>query len=322
MNEKEAFGLLESLIQVSPQQVTIAKSFILKNYHRDTSKMIHAFLQSVEARIPEKIVIHQSVETEGIIKSAAEAISWTLAGCEAIWGLISASLLIPASSDLNHLIQSLGWTTVVPGGGGTSSSWQLDHLSIRILTAVLLPRSLSGSENQPLSDPDLFLHTLDIPDIHREVEESLREAVRCFRYELYLACLAMIGKASEGAWIELGLELTNAVPPGAPIKPDKVREKLEDPFVGVGKKIAETLKLYERSDILAHIHSKSGVKVQDLRNAVIWADAVRESRNSVHYGVEPSMPNTYEKVAALLISAVPHLRLLYRIIAAVDADTV
>ena len=55
------------------------------------------------------------------------------------------------------------------------------------------------------------------------------------------------------------------------------------------------------------------MKIQDLRNAVIWADAVRESRNSVHYGVKPEMPNTYEKLAALLIGSVPHLRLIYRI---------
>ena len=51
----------------------------------------------------------------------------------------------------------------------------------------------------------------------------------------------------------------------------------------------------------------------NLNNVIVWADAVRESRNSVHYGAEPSMPNTYEKIAALLIGCVPHLRLLYRI---------
>jgi len=60
------------------------------------------------------------------------------------------------------------------------------------------------------------------------------------------------------------------------------------------------------------------VTLQDLRNSVIWADAVRDSRNSVHYGATPAMPNSYEKVAALLISAVPYLRILYRIHDAVD----
>ena len=52
---------------------------------------------------------------------------------------------------------------------------------------------------------------------------------------------------------------------------------------------------------------------------MIWGDAVRESRNSIHYGVNPAMSNTYEKVAALLIGAVPHLKLVYRLRAAAEA---
>ncbi len=137
--------------------------------------------------------------------------------------------------------------------------------------------------------------------------------MRCFRHELFLACLAMLGRASEGAWIELGLKLCAVTPSTAPIKIKKVKEKLEDPFVGVGKKIQKTAQLYNREDIFDDLHRMSGVKPQDLNNSMVWADAVRESRNSVHYGVESSTPNTYEKIAALLIGAVPHFRLLYRI---------
>lgn len=320
MRESEAFSLLEGLIQVTPQQVTIAKSFILKNFDFQTSKIIEKFLLAVEAKIPDKIVIHDTAETEAMIKHAAEGISWTLACCEAIWGLISANMIIPSNLDLNHVLKTLPWTTVVPGSGGTSSGWQLDHLSIPIPRTVLLPRSISSNANQFLSDPDLFLHSLDINGIHKEVDESLREAVLCFKHGLFLACLAMLGKASEGAWIELGLDLSKSIPQSAPIKAEKVRDKFEDPFIGIGKKIVEILKLYERTDIFSDLQSKSGVKVQDLRNAVIWSDAVRESRNSVHYGVKPSMPNSYEKVAALLIGAVPHLRLIFRIIEATGKD--
>lgn len=181
------------------------------------------------------------------------------------------------------------------------------------------PRSLSTQENQPLSNPDLFLHTLDIPGLHNEVENSLREAVSCFRHELYLACLAMLGRASEGAWIELGLKLVNAIPPESHEKAQNIKDKLEDSFVSIGKKIMEILKLYECKDIFADIYKKSDVKVQDLRNAVVWSDSIRESRNSIHYGVKSSMPNTYEKVAALLIGAVPHIRLLYKVIQATDS---
>jgi hypothetical protein len=55
----------------------------------------------------------------------------------------------------------------------------------------------------------------------------------------------------------------------------------------------------------------AGLRHQDLKAISIWADCVRESRNSLHYGAEPAMSNGYEKVAALLIGAVPHLRALW-----------
>jgi hypothetical protein len=318
MNPQECLKTLEEYISVTPQRVSIAKAFILQNFDSDTNKLVQSVLKANEASVPDKIVIYLSDDDmEEMIKNAAEGLSWMLTGCEAIWGLISVGLLIPVSSELiYHPIQPLRWVK-----GGNSDSWDIKHLSLPIPQTVLLSRLITNREHQPLSDPDLFLHNLNIPNIHQEVKESLREAVRCFRHELYLGCLAMLGKASEGAWIELGLKLALAVPSGAPIDGQKTKIKLEDPNVGIGKKITETLRLYEQSDVFRDIRNASKVTIQDLRNAVIWADGVRESRNSVHYGVQPSMPNTYEKVAALLIGAVPHLRLLYRIEAALNEVT-
>lgn len=315
MNQDQALKLLESQIRVTPQQVTIAKGHIVNHFKPDTSAVIQDFLKAVEATAPDKLTIHLTVDTEDTIKTIAQTLSWTLAGCEAIWGLISSGLLIPASSDLRSLMPHVSWTTVVQGSGHRGGL-NLDHLFLPVPSSILLAPSVSKGERQTLTDPDLFLHSLEIPDIDKEVEDSLRESVRCFKHELFLACLTMLGRASEGAWIELGLRLCAITPPTAPINANKIKEKLEDPFVGVGKKILETVKLYQRVDIFDNIHKMSGVKPQDLNNAMVWADAVRESRNSVHYGAEPSMPNTYEKIAALLIGGVPHLRLLYRIRAA------
>jgi len=312
MNTDEARKRLQDQVRVTPQQVMIAKGYIINHFNANTSILISEFLKSIEAAAPEKLVIHLTVDTEESIKSVAQTLSWTLAGCEAIWGLISSGLLFPASSDLRSLVPNVSYTTVVRGSGN-SGEINLDHLSLPVPTSILLPPSLSKGERQTLSDPDLFLHSLEIPNIDKEVEESLRESMRCFKHELFLACLAMLGRASEGAWIELGLTLCAVAPSTAPINIKKIREKLEDPFVGIGKKILETAQLYQRADIFDNLHRTCGVKPQDLNNVIVWADAVRESRNSVHYGAEPSMPNTYEKIAALLIGCVPHLRLLYRI---------
>jgi hypothetical protein len=78
------------------------------------------------------------------------------------------------------------------------------------------------------------------------------------------------------------------------------------------------VKLYERQDIFGGIASRAEIRPQGLRNAVVWADAVRDSRNTVHYGVQPAMRNSYEKVGALLIGAVAHLRILYLVIQAAE----
>jgi hypothetical protein len=51
----------------------------------------------------------------------------------------------------------------------------------------------------------------------------------------------------------------------------------------------------------------------------VWSDAVRDSRNTIHFGVAPTTPNTYEKVAALLLGAVPNVRVLYQVKNAADA---
>ena len=78
----------------------------------------------------------------------------------------------------------------------------------------------------------------------------------------------------------------------------------------------KVLKAYEKRDVFWDYYISSGYKPSDLKSVVIWADAVRESRNSIHYGARPAMSNSYEKVAALLISTVPNLKIIYSIIGA------
>jgi len=307
---REALSELLSQVSVTNQRVTYSKSYVLKNFENDTSTLLRKLLEDVEARMPNELVIHPSVDTSGMIKQVAESISWTLACCEAIWGLISSNLLIPAGSGVSWPIRSLNWTTVVPGGGGESSTEDLSDLSLPVPSQMVKPPSIICQEHQPMTDPDLYLHDLGIENLSSEVEEALREAVRCFKHDLYLACLALLGKASEGAWIELGLALCQNIPKDAEEKASFFR----DPFIGIGRKIMEALKLYEHKDIFQDVYKKSGYRPKELRNAVIWADAVRESRNSVHYGAKPAMPNSYEKVSALMIGAVPHLKMVYSII--------
>ena len=270
----------------------------------------------MECSYPDKLDLNHNSESENLakIKNAAESLSWIRAGCEAVWSLISSGLLIPQGNTSTSPIPYLQYS-IQDSSGGESSGWNLNCLEIEVPQRILLPLSMSDQNSQLLTDPDLYLHSIDIPGLHQQVETSLREAVRCFRNELFVACLAMLGRASEGAWLELGLGLVSMVPSDSSVNPDKIRDNLESPFVGIGKKIKDVIELYEHKEVFGVIQKRSKVKIQDLKNVVIWADSVRESRNSIHYGVESAMPNNYEKVAALLIAAVSHFRVIYKIFA-------
>jgi len=305
-----------SSVNVTLQQVTIAKAFILKNFTEDTKTVIMKLVSAMDCSYPSQINLNHNAEVENqvVIKKTAESLSWIRAGCEAVWSLISSGLLIPQGNTSTSLIPYLQYS-IQDSSGGESSGWDLDCLNIEVPEQVIVPLSTSDQNNQLLTDPDLYLHSIDIPCLHQQVETSLREAVRCFRNDLFVACLAMLGRASEGAWLELGLGLVSMVPSHSSLNPDKIRDNLESPFIGIGKKIKDVIELYEHKEVFGVIQKRSKVKIQDLKNVVIWADSVRESRNSIHYGVESAMPNTYEKVAALLIAAVSHFRVIYRVFA-------
>ena len=179
--------------------------------------------------------------------------------------------------------------------------------------------SLVGAPNQFLAEPDLYLHSLGVPGMHDEVASAFREAVKCFRTELFTAALAMLGKASEGAWLELGASLLRYVPKAEEHKYSKQRAALEDPMMGPYRKIEAVLTVYEHQEQFGQVSKASGVRLHELRSIAVWSDVVRDSRNTIHFGVIPAMPNTYEKLAALLLGAAPNVRALYRVKEAADS---
>jgi hypothetical protein len=167
-----------------------------------------------------------------------------------------------------------------------------------------------------LANSDLYIAEIEIPELHAEVEDALRQSVQCFSYELYVPCLAMLAKASEGAWLELGDSLLKAASDKTGLKTEsreKIKVALDDPHKSILAKMEEILKLYNRQDIFKEIAEKSGVNYRSLEEVFIWSNVLCDSRNAVHYGADPATQNTYEKVAALLLGAVPNIRILYAI---------
>jgi len=278
--------------------------------------MLRNLIQSMGAAKPKEVVLNPSVPIEPQLAQVVLNFGWGLAFGEAVWGLINSSVLIPNGPQPWSIDTNQQWTTVIPGSGGTSSGWRFEEFEMYVPREVRIAPSIENALPQPLSDPDLYLSDFEIEGMHAEVENSLRQAALCFRHELYVPCLAMLAKASEGSWIELGLTLLEVDPDNQTIsteKRDKFRETLTSQYDSVVRKMDTVVQIYDKQDIFAEVAKKSGCNQRYLKEVLNWSHVVRDSRNAVHYGADPATQNTYEKVAALLLGAVPNLRALYSI---------
>jgi len=313
-HERDFLELLRSSIDVDHQKVTYAKSYFLANYSTETISMLNSLMENVEAVLPHKVVLHESVDTKSMISQAANAISWHLAGCEAIWGLISSGLLIPRDLNLIEQNRNLGWTTVIPGSGGSSGGWNLEDLTLPVPKELYMPKSSSNNRVPIISDPDIYLNHFDVNNIDSVVNESLREAVLCFKNGLYLGSVALLGRASEGSWLHLGRMLVEYALSNGYEKEAKLLDLFIDIHTGISKKVDRVISLYEKREIFSEIYTLSGFHPKELRSSSLWSDTVRESRNSLHYENEPPIANTYEKVGIQLIGAVPAIKMMYGIV--------
>lgn len=314
MNQDEARQFVVENVVVARHQVIVMKSLLLKHYSTNSANMLEAALSDVGASKPSLVTLHATVDPIPTLKQFAGWISWAIAGCEAVWGLMRSGVFLPAASDLNFVHPKVGWTTVVPGSGGHSSGW--DFPEFKVSYPHWLSRSRATSSSEVLCDPDLFLHELSLPGLHHEVEEALREAVSCLRSELYTAAVVMLGKASEGSWIEMGIALLTALPDEDANRRDKLRQEWSGPDVGIARKMRDIMKLYEtRQDVFKTIGVRADVRLDDLRMAMIWSESIRDARNVVHHSVDPNINPTFEMISTLFMAALSHLKALHRIAA-------
>jgi hypothetical protein len=132
----------------------------------------------------------------------------------------------------------------------------------------------------------------------------------------------MLGTASEGAWIELGLSLIKVASTSTALSKDaldKITEELKSPYTSVLQKLEAIAKLYERKDIFSEVMKQSGYNHRHLAQVLNWSNVIRDARNAIHYGAGAASENTYEKVAALLLGVPLNLRILYSIRRAAEA---
>ena len=304
-NDAEAF--IRQGISVTRQKIVIAKHFVVGYAFSgviETEDVVDNFLRQVSALVERspKTLQQETGDWVPELRRIADTLSWRLAALQAVSELTLSGFLM-MDKELEP------WQPVVRyQSQGHGSSWAFKKFNVSFPRRILKPpSSQSGQDNEILSNADLFLHAVGVPNMPEGVREALGEAVKCFRHELYAASVVMLGKALEEAWIDVGVALYEALPGDQ----TKKIEDLTDPQTSIYKVLRTVLKLYEHS-ALDDIRRASGVR--NLNDALMWSDTVRDSRNVVHAGSTPSTPNTYEKVAALLLGAVPRTGELYRVL--------
>ncbi|MDP9381036.1 MAG: hypothetical protein M3Q29_12980 [Chloroflexota bacterium] len=309
MQPEDARQMVDSAVRVDRMKIGMAKDYILTNFQESIPSLIEAFVRQQGFADAPRVVINPSLELARPVHDAAEYIAWRLALCEAVWGLIHAGLLVPKTSGLWEPPMNVGWTTVVGNSGGMSSSWQFH--SCHVPNYVTLSPSAKYGGVDPLADSDLYLRDIGVPDMHPEVDESLRSAVQCFRGELYLPALVMLARAVEGAWLELGRALVDATPSHAGKEGVEFAKAMSEQEISLARLIAAVRAYYERRDLWKDAWTRSGVPGVQINGAAIWSDHVRVRRNVIHYDNMERYPYTYETVATLLLAATQHLRVIY-----------
>jgi hypothetical protein len=149
--------------------------------------------------------------------------------------------------------------------GGQSSGWTFDQLTMGVPRRLARAISWSTNPYRPLSDPDLYLRELGVVNLHPLVEESLQEAVTCFRHDLYAPCLAMLTRSVEGEWTEMGLAIADVARPINAKRADALSSDLVDPQYSLARRLTRVGDVYDQKELCETIWSTSGVRPRDVR---------------------------------------------------------
>ncbi len=230
MDEQQVFQQINNGVKLDQAKYIVAKRYLISSAMKvrtlDLRTIVNPFLMTCEAGTPAIIVYNPQWDSTTDIKKAIFSIEYKACFCEAVYSLIHAGFFIPQG---NHItIETyIGYTSIRPGfrDSGSSAGWHFPQWNYDIPVRIRLSGFIQET-NSVIATPDLFLKQLNIPNLNSEVKDALFDAIRCFRAELYTPCLAMLLKATEGAWTELGLSLIGSLPPINGINMKSLKRKL------------------------------------------------------------------------------------------------
>jgi hypothetical protein len=187
LSEEQIREIVKSRLSVTHQSVAIMKGLLLKHFHPRTTAMIDAALGTLDLRRQERLLIRGEEDATADVERLGDYFSQGICAVEALWDLLNAGIFIPASGSITSIPTTI---QVTQSWGGSSSSGGQDFADI--VQVPPFPDSVMKSRRETdgfiLSDPDLYLQGLPAQSLTNDTAEALRECIRCFRSELYLAC--------------------------------------------------------------------------------------------------------------------------------------
>lgn len=287
-------------VVVDHATIAAAKAYLRGAGSSDTDSILRGFAEHViGGPLEQPVIVHPSRDLDAATARVARWIAAQRALAAALWALIGSGDLVPVGAFSEGRAIFVSWTTVIPGSGGDSSGWNFGGLPV-------LPQGVEPTRGLP-ADPDLYLRDLGEFNLDATVVESLRQAVACFRADLFLPAQVMLGRAIEGAWITTGVALARS--PVAPAHAAKVGDELEAGSVPLVK-IPGRVRSLATDLAYAPFLKAAGVTREDLERADVWTDVLRRARNAVHHGAEAAPAATWETTTALLMGIGAHLRVL------------
>lgn len=160
-----------------------------------------------------------------------------------------------------------------------------------------------------LHDPDLYLARINAAEMHPRVVTALREAVASYRNGLYLGAAVLVGSASEGAWLELAMSLSDSLGSSAPGALAKEIESDTPRIERVQKGTDDAIRSGD-TDVLKQAGVRKGEWVSLLETAIYY----RTLRNyAIHFQQDGLERLDYGTVGILLLRASDYFNALYRV---------
>jgi hypothetical protein len=311
MNEHRFHNEVMNKVYVSGSIILLAKQYLIAQQPAliDTQQALERFAE-IHARPNPQEIVFTDTPTDDQINQTAQYLSYGLAFCEAVWSLVHTGYFY-GSLDRHHNFRPvMRYIQVWPNQSSTTSVTFNDVPTlIPLIVRVNYSKRIIDSPEFVLFDPELFVTGIG-DNLHPDVQEALQDAIVCFQHELYRPTVTLLGKAVEGAWVELGIALCTSA--SDQLKDaDRLIEKLKNE-TNFMSRVQQVVKLYEgRPDLFAALIKR--VSITQIKEISYWSDVVRDSRNAIHFGVMPTIPNSYDKTMVLLMSATSQLRTLYKL---------